>query len=243
MAELVGDSTHWLRDAFRHGARMVRAGDDLVPRLLWFADLSAMLSLEPLASLVPDVVDLKQVRQSRRRLRIATADWVTGRLELHDGSGLNGQAGYDRIVAAAARPGIFACVEIDGTPQVDAAPFAASHLSAAIEAGASELHVPVFLGTRAENDRPSSTIDALDRMLAESQLARLQREVTELRAHSPRPLAIHVYRGRLGPAQSHGFLDVRRERVQSLIDHGRQAVSRHDCRESGCLVPADAPRP
>jgi hypothetical protein len=124
---------------------------------------------------------------------------------------------------------------------VDAAPFAASHLSAALDAGAGELHVPVFLSTRADDDRPTSTIDALDRMLAEFQIARLLREVTELRAHSPRPLAIHVYRGRLGPAQSHGFLDLRRERVKSLIEHGRHVATKHDCRESGCLVRTAAP--
>lgn len=241
VADLVGDGSHWLKDAFRHGARMVRAEEDLAARLLWFADLSSFLSLEPLAGLVRDVVDLKAVRRSARRLRIATADWVSGRVEIHEGSGLEGQAGHDRIVAAAARPGLFPCVEIGGTPQVDAAPFAGSPLSAALDAGAGELHVPVFLSTRADDDRPTSTVDALDRMLAEFQIARLQRELTELRSHSPRPLAIHVYRGRLGPAQSHGFLDLRKERVRSLIEHGRQVATKHDCRESGCLLQTAAP--
>ena len=241
VANLVGDSSHWMRDALRHGARMVRAGDDLAPRMLWFADISSFLSLDPLADLVRDVVDMKAVRKSARRLRIATADWVSGRLEIHEGSGLEGKTGHDRIVAAAARPGLFPCVEIDGTPQVDAAPFAASHLSAALDASAGELHVPVFLSIRADDDRPTSTVDALDRMLAEFQMARLQREVTELRAHSPRPLTVHVYRGRLGPAQSHGFLDLRQERVRSLIEHGRQVATKHDCREAGCLLRAGAP--
>ena len=195
-----------------------------------------MLSLEPFATLVAKLVNLDAVRKSRRRLRVATADWVTGRLEVRDGAGLASGAGHDRLVAAAARPGIFPCVLIEGAPHVEATAFATSDLGPAIEAGAGQLHVPVFLATRSDTDRPASTIDAFDRLLAELQLARLERELAELRARRPRPLTVHLYRGRLGPSESHGFLDLRRERVAALIEHGQEVAVRHDCGQAGCLI-------
>jgi predicted acylesterase/phospholipase RssA len=236
IADLLGDGSHWVRDAFRHGARIVHSGDDLAPRLLWLADLGSMLSLDPFAALVAKQVDLEAVRRSPRRLRIATANWVTGQLELRDGQALVGAMGHDRIVAAAARPGIFPCVEIDGVAHVEASAFASSDLAPALEAGAGQLHVPVFLAARAPEDRPASTIDALDRLLAELQIARLERELSELRARRPHAVSVHLYRGRLGPAESHGFLDLRRDRIAALIEHGREVASRHDCRASGCLL-------
>jgi predicted acylesterase/phospholipase RssA len=236
VAGFVDDGTHWLRDALRHGARALRSGDDMLPRLLWLADLGSILSLEPFQRLVAAVVDLEALRRSPRHLRVATAHWVTGRLEQHDGATLAGASGHDRIVAAAARPGIFPCVEIGGAPQVEATAFATSDLGPALEAGARQLHVPVFLAPRADGDRPASTIDAFDRMLAELQLARLQRELGELRGRAGRPPTVHLYRGQLGPSESHGFLDLRRDRVAALIEHGREVAARHDCRASGCLV-------
>jgi predicted acylesterase/phospholipase RssA len=238
VADLFGDGSHWLRGAFHHGARMLRSSDDLALRFLWLVDLSSILSLSPLADLVREVVDLSRVRGSRRRLRIATADWVTGRVEIHEGTALDARTGHDRIVAAAARPGVFPCVEIDGAPQVDAAPFGASELRPAIDAGATDLHVPIFVATRGADDRPESTVDALDRVVAELQLARIERELAALRAQGVRPRAVHLYRGRLELARSHGFLDLSRDRIESLIGHGREVLSHHDCGASGCLVSA-----
>ena len=236
IAELVGDSSHWVRDAFRHGARIVRSGDDLATRLLWFADLSSMLSLEPFAAMVSKVVDIEAVRGSRRRLRIATANWVTGSLDIRDGSGLDRATGHQRIVAAAARPGIFPWVEIEGVPHVEASAFASSDLALAIDAGAARLHVPVFQAARSPGDRPTSTIDALNRQMAQLQLARLERELAELRARRPHALSVHIYRGTLGSEGSHGFLDLRPDRIASLIEHGREAALHHDCQAAGCLL-------
>ncbi len=236
VVDILGDGSHWLRDALNRGARMVRASDDLALRMLWLADLSSLLSLEPLAALVRELVDLNALHASRRLLRVSSADWVSGQVEVRDGKALDARTGHDRIVAAAARPGVFPCVEIGGRACVDAAAFSPSELGPALDAGATELHVPVFLATRAEDDRPTSTVDALDRVLAELQLARLERQLAELREHAAPPRAVHLYRGRLGPAKSHGFLDLGRDRIEGLIEHGRQAVSRHDCVGSGCLV-------
>ena len=236
IADMLGDSTYWLKDAWQRGARMVRSSDDLAVRMLWLADVSSILSLEPLAELVKDLVDLGAVRGSKRRLRVATADWVTGRVEISEGATFDDKAGIDRIVGATARAGIFPWVEIDGRPKVDAAPFLASELQPALEAGATELHVPVFAASRAEDDRPTSTVDALDRVLADLQLARLERELTGLRARSESAPTVHLYRGRLGPTRSHGFLDVGRDRIRRLVEHGRQTFARHDCHEAGCLV-------
>jgi predicted acylesterase/phospholipase RssA len=236
IAELVGDSSHWVLDAFRHSAQIVRSGDDLATRLLWFADLGSMLSLDPFAATVSKNVDIEAVRRSRRRLRIATANWVTGSLDIRDGSGLDRATGHRRIVAAAARPGIFPCVEIEGIPHVEASAFASSDLAQAIDAGAERLHVPVFQAARSAADRPTSTIDALGRQMAQLQLARLERELAELRARRPQALSVHIYRGTLSSEGSHGFLDLRRDRIAALIEHGREAALHHDCRASGCLT-------
>lgn len=236
IADLVGDSSHWVRDALRHGARVVRSGDDLAPRLLWFADLGSMLSLDPFESLVSRVVDLEAVRASRRVLRIATANWVSGVLDVRDGAGLDGATGHKRIVAAAARPGIFPCIEIEGVPHVEASAFATSDLAPAIAAGATRLHVPVFVAARAEGDRPASTIDALNHQMAHLQRARLERELAELTARRSQALTVHLYRGTLGSEGSHGFLDLRRDRIAALIEHGREVALRHDCRATGCVL-------
>ena len=236
IADLVGDSSHWVRDAFRQGTRIVRSGDDLVTRLLWFADLGSMLSMDPFAALMPKIVNIEAVRGSRRRLRIATANWVTGSLDVRDGSGLDHATGHQRIVAAAARPGIFPCVEIEGVPHVEASAFASSDLAQAIDAGASRLHVPVFLAARSPGDRPASTIDALNRQIAQLQLARLERELAELRARRPSGLSVHIYRGTLVSEGSHGFLDMRRNRIAALIEHGSEAARNHNCQAAGCLL-------
>ena len=236
LADLVGDGSHLVRDALRRGARVVRSGDDLGPRMLWLADLSSMLSLDPFEALVARVVDLEALRGSRRRLRVATADWVTGAVDIRDGSGLDGATGHRRIVASAARPGIFPCVEIEGVPCVEAGAFAGSDLNPALEAGAAELHVPVFLPTRKPGDRPASTIDAMDRLLSQMHHARLERELAELRARRSPGLSVHLYQGGLGAERSHGFLDLRRGRVSALIEHGREVALRHDCRSAGCLL-------
>ncbi len=236
IAEMLGDSSYWLKDAWQRGSRMVRSSDDLFVRMLWLADLSSILSLEPLAELVKGCVDLGAVRASKRRLRVATTDWGTGRVEVSEGAAFDDKTGNDRIVAAAARAGIFPAVEIDGRPRVDAAPFLAAELAPAIEAGATEVHVPVFAASRPDDDRPTSTVDAFDRVLAELQLSRLERELHALRARSEPTPSVHLYRGRLGPASSHGFLDVGRDRIRSLVEHGRQTFARHDCSEAGCLV-------
>lgn len=235
IADLVGDGSHWVRDALRHGARMVRSGDDLAPRLLWFADLGSMISLDPFQALVSRNVNLEALRGSRRLLRIATANWVTGALDVRDGAGLHGASGHQRIVAAAARPGIFPCVEIEGVPHVEASAFATSDLGPAIDAGATQLHVPVFLAARAAGDRPASTIDALNHQMAHLQLARLERDRAEWGLRRPLALTVHLYRGTLGAEGSHGFLDLRRDRIAALIEHGRDVALRHDCRAAGCL--------
>ena len=114
--------------------------------------------------------------------------------------------------------------------------FASSDLALAIEAGATRLHVPVFLAARASGDRPASTIDALSHQLAQLQLARLERELAELRARRPHALTVHLYRGKLGSEGSHGFLDLRRDRIAALIEHGREAALHHDCQAAGCLL-------
>jgi predicted acylesterase/phospholipase RssA len=235
IADLVGDSSHWVLDAFRHGAQIVRSGDDLATRLLWFADLSSMLSLDPFVTTVSRIVDLDAVRGSRRKLRIATANWVTGNLDTRDGNGLDRSTVHRRIVAAAARPGIFPCVEIEGIPHVEASAFVNSELAAAMDAGAEILHVPVFQAARSAKDRPASTIDALSRQLNQLRLTRFERELAELRARRPPALRVHVYRGNLGSDGSHGFLDLRRDRIASLIEHGREAALRHDCKAAGCV--------
>jgi predicted acylesterase/phospholipase RssA len=236
IADLVGDGSHWIRDAFRHGARLARSDEDLAPRLLWFADLSSMLSLDPFAALVSKTVDLQGVRASKRRLRIATAHWLTGRVDLCDGTELDDATGHQRIVAAAARPGIFPCVEINGSPHVEASAFLGSELGSAIEAGATRLHVPIILPSRAEGDRPASTIDALNHQLARLQLGRLELELKELRARRPQALTVHLYRGKPFASGSHGFLDLSRDRIAALIEHGREAALRHDCQAEGCLL-------
>jgi predicted acylesterase/phospholipase RssA len=240
IADMLGDSSYWLKDAWQRGARMVRSSDDLAVRMLWLADVSSILSLEPLAELVKELVDLRAVRGSKRRLRVASADWATGRVEISEGATLDDKTGNARIVAAAARAGIFPWVEIDGRPKVDAAPFLAAELEPAIEAGATEIHVPVFAASRAEDDRPTSTVDALDRVLADLQLARLERELKALRARGEPAPIVHLYRGRLGPTRSHGFLDLGRDRIRRLMEHGRQTFVRHDCHEAGCLPDVSA---
>jgi predicted acylesterase/phospholipase RssA len=241
IAELVGDSSHWVLDAFRHGARLVRSGDDLATRLLWFADLGSLLSLDPFSALVAKIVDLDAVRRSRRRLRIATANWVSGSLDIREGGALDGATGHKRIVAAAARPGIFPFVEIEGVPHVEASAFAGSDLALALDAGSERLHVPVFQAARAHGDRPASTIDALSRQMTQLQLARLERELAELRARRPGGLSVHLYRGALSSEGSHGFLDLRRDRIAAMIEHGREVAQRHDCRASGCLLSTPDP--
>ena len=94
------------------------------PRPLWrrvleFSDPNALISLENFVHVVRQSIDLKGIRDSDKRLRVAAANWRTGDLRFFENADMTDLVGAAVLQAAAAFAGL-PPVQIDGDLYVDA---------------------------------------------------------------------------------------------------------------------------
>jgi predicted acylesterase/phospholipase RssA len=112
-------------------------------RLLEFVDPNLLISTESFVRVVRQSIDLKGIRDSDKRLRIAATNWRTGELHLFENADMTDQVGVAVIQAATAFAGL-PPVRIDGDLYVDAGYVLNTPMGPAVAAGGDELHV-VFM--------------------------------------------------------------------------------------------------
>lgn len=141
LAEFGRDAAFWGGYALTYGAQLLSSEAPLRVRVLESFDLSALFSRSPFEALVRDTIDLGRLSGSGNALAVVTSDWRNGLPKVLAKADITERLGTDAILASAAIPGIFAPVDLDGTPCVDGALLMNTPLLPAIEAGASIIHV------------------------------------------------------------------------------------------------------
>ena len=141
LADLGRDTVFWGGYALAYGSQLATADAPLRVRFLESFNLTALFSRAPFEELVNGTIDLGRLRASDNALSIVTSDWKNGVPKVLDKADITERLGTDAILASAAVPGVFAPVELDGTPCVDGTIFMNTPLRPAIRAGADVIHV------------------------------------------------------------------------------------------------------
>ena len=141
LAEFARDAAFWGGYALTYGAQLLASEAPLRVRVLESFDLTALFSRSPFEELVRETIDLGRLSASGNALAVVTSDWRNGLPKVLAKADITERLGTDAILASAAIPGIFAPVDLDGTPCVDGALLMNTPLLPAIEAGASVIHV------------------------------------------------------------------------------------------------------
>ncbi len=129
------DALLFMSESVRRTARFFASFDEsFEERAVKISDLSAGLDLRPLEELVRDEIDLDAIRSSPAQLRVTAANWETGDPEIFGNEDLQGQRGYQTLVAASAIPGVLPSKQIRDSHYVAGAVLADSPLKPAIRA-------------------------------------------------------------------------------------------------------------
>jgi NTE family protein len=141
LGEAARDTVFWGRYTADYGSQLLfgSEGPALV-RLFESVDVAALFSREPLEDLLRETIDLDRLRAARNDLAVVASDWRKGSVKVYSKADVL-RLGTDTILASTAIPGIFAPVELEGTPCVDGGLLQNTPLQPAIAAGADVLHV------------------------------------------------------------------------------------------------------
>jgi NTE family protein len=260
--QFVGDLAYLTEEALSRGAMLVSSPGALRQRLVEAFDFSILLAGGGLREILHAVVDLENVRQSSRAMRVAATNWRTGELRVFGNPEMTEDAGYDVILASSAIPGIFPSVEVEGEPYVDGGVVMNTPLRPAIQAGATELHV-IYMDPDVRHvplPRRRNTMNTLYRMLVISFGLTVSRDIRtaaainvrlqadartahttvltgKQRAAEYRPLTIHRYHPSEDLGGAFRWLDFNRDHIIRLIDRGYADARNHDCGHNRCLMP------
>ena len=136
------DVTYLAEDWLRRAARFAFSSGALSDRALGFIDLSTFISVEPFSRLLAETLRLDRIRQpDAKLLRIIATNWITGEVKIFKNADMTDDVGCSVIMASSAIPGIFPSVSIGADSYVDGGVVMNTPLSAALDAGATELHV------------------------------------------------------------------------------------------------------
>jgi NTE family protein len=247
MQDLAGDAAFFARDWMARMSGFMMGSSGLAHRVAELFDLSTLLTPEPSAELVRDVVSCERLRAAACALRVTTTQWETGTLRVFANHDFTDDIGGSIVRASGAIPGLFPPVPIDGEPHVDGGLVLNTPLKPAIDAGASVLHVVYLDPAPGAIPLPpvSSTVDAMGRTFVASfaatmrrdldVAARVNRAIAAGHSKGNRSLAIHLYHPLEDAGGALGMLDFHRDRVEHLIDLGYRNASAHDCTRAGCV--------
>lgn len=135
----------------------------LVDRTMEMLDFSSFVSTEPLLRLIGETVSLPELKRSKRILKIAATNWLSGNLRIfvhdpfddrgnHKSKGaeavkftkeepLTGKIWPSALLASTAIPGVFPAIAIEGSPYVDGGVVMNTPLRPAVDAGATTVHL------------------------------------------------------------------------------------------------------
>lgn len=218
LANLSKDAAFFAGFGLLKGAQFATSDASLQSRLLGLIDLEALISNQPLQSLLETQVDYEGMARSPKSLTVAASDWKNGTLRLFDRAEVATRYGAAVLLASAALPGVFPPVMLDDTPFVDGGVLLNTPLRPAITAGADTLHV-IFVDPLVENielQPLASSLDTFYRLFAILWAASMRKDVEKARAIN-RTL-------RLLAAGGAGALA--RSQVGDLLEVGERIVTR-----------------
>jgi predicted acylesterase/phospholipase RssA len=166
--EQLGDDAGYVaRSVFRRGLNAVMAQGNFAARALQFADISALITVDPFREMLRRTIRSNDIRHSDRELRVVATNWETGEVKTFENHEVaNEEFGPQMIMASAAIPGIFPPVKIGEVVYIDGGAVMNTPLNCAIQAGATTLHV-VYLDPDISNipiSRLMNSIDTFDRV-------------------------------------------------------------------------------
>ena len=239
--ELAEDGVFFARDWLSRGRDFARSSANLSQRFFAMPDLATLVSTEPFADLLEDLLEKADLRATDLELFVVASAWESEKPRVFARGRLAGSGGRDRLRGAIALPGIFPAVEVDGEHLLDGSTMC-DPLAPALERGAGELHVVEPTLRPEDSERECSTLEVLNRSarrqaraVLEGSLARIDRwNQVALRESRP-PIVVHRHRPQLKRNDTPSVLDFSTDRIGSAISEGRRAAAAHDCHEAGCL--------
>lgn len=168
LLETASDATFLAQDWINRFTSMLSAQGSVPRRTLGLIDLAAFISVEPFQRLLEENLKLDGIRASveRTMLRIILTNWNTGEVRICKNSDMTDEHGRLIVMGSSAIPGIFPPVKIGEDTYVDGGVVMNTPLTAALGAGASELHV-IYLDpdvSRIPVAVTPNTIDTFSRM-------------------------------------------------------------------------------
>jgi len=141
LLETASDARYLTQEMFRRFTSIVTGSASFPRRALGFVDLAAFVSVEPFRRLLEQGLNLRAVRESSTTLRIILTDWTTGECKTFSNEDMTDEQGRLVVLGSSAIPGIFPPVQIGTDTYVDGGVVMNTPLTAAIDSGATELHV------------------------------------------------------------------------------------------------------
>lgn len=177
--EISQDGAFFARDVFKKTVNFLMSAGSLTDRTLELVDLSAFISTRPIKHLISHTVDLKNIRDSERAVRIVATNWDNGTVKVFANRDLTDEDGFAILRASASIPGIFHPTLIADEQYVDGGLLMNTPLNCAIQAGATTLHV-IYMDPDVKNiplRALHSTLHALDRVMAISSANKVEEDV------------------------------------------------------------------
>jgi NTE family protein len=139
--ELSKDVGYLTDQVAQRATQFIDSDEGLEQRVLDAFDASILVSGDRFGQIVRETVDLANIRQSARTLRIAATNWRTGVVRVFGNADMSDRLGHRIVMASTAIPGVFQTVELEGEPYADGGLVMNTPLRPAVEAGANVLHV------------------------------------------------------------------------------------------------------
>jgi predicted acylesterase/phospholipase RssA len=177
--EISRDGTFFARDVFKKTVNFLMSAGSLSDRTLELVDLSAFISTRPIRGLVSNTINLKNIRDSERVLRVVATNWDNGTVKVFANRDLTDEEGFAILRASASIPGIFHPTLVAGEQYVDGGLLMNTPLNCAIKAGANTLHV-IYMDPDVKNIPISalqSTLNTMDRTMAISSANKVDQDV------------------------------------------------------------------
>lgn len=177
--EIRQDGAFFARDVFKKTVNFLMSAGGLSDRTLELVDLSAFISTRPIKNLVSKTINLEQIRNSERVLRVVATNWDNGTVKVFENREMTDEDGYAILRASAAIPGVFHPTLVAGDQYVDGGLLMNTPLNCAIKAGGTTLHV-IYMDPDVNNipiRALQSTINALDRTLLIASAGKVDQDV------------------------------------------------------------------